>query len=93
VRIGLSATQRPIEVVGQLLVGDPEAERVITSSMLKSRAGNSVYDGWRVTGWPSQTLRRAGLSSTARRCLETPAAATCWSVAQPATFSLVEFQR
>jgi dihydropyrimidinase len=26
--------------------------------MLKSRAGYSVYDGWRVTGWPSQTLRR-----------------------------------
>jgi dihydropyrimidinase len=41
-----------------IVVFDPAAERVITSSMLKSRAGYSVYDGWRVTGWPSQTLRR-----------------------------------
>jgi dihydropyrimidinase len=41
-----------------IVVFDPEAERVIASNMLKSRAGYSVYDGWRVTGWPSQTLRR-----------------------------------
>ena len=41
-----------------IVVFDPAIERVITSSMLKSRAGYSVYDGWRVTGWPAQTLRR-----------------------------------
>jgi dihydropyrimidinase len=41
-----------------IVVFDPTAERVITPSMLKSRADYSVYDGWRVTGWPAQTLRR-----------------------------------
>jgi dihydropyrimidinase len=41
-----------------IVVLDPHAERTITSNMLKSRAGYSVYEGWRVTGWPSQTIRR-----------------------------------
>jgi len=41
-----------------IVVLDPHAERSITSSMLKSRAGYSVYEGWQVTGWPSQTIRR-----------------------------------
>jgi dihydropyrimidinase len=41
-----------------IVVFDPDAERVISSNMLKSRAGYSVYDGWRVTGWPAQTIRR-----------------------------------
>ncbi|MDQ6674488.1 MAG: amidohydrolase family protein [Chloroflexota bacterium] len=41
-----------------IVVFDSEAERVVTAGMLKSRAGYSVYDGWRVTGWPAQTLRR-----------------------------------
>jgi dihydropyrimidinase len=41
-----------------IVVFDPDVERTVTSSMLKSRAGYSVYDGWRVTGWPTQTIRR-----------------------------------
>jgi dihydropyrimidinase len=41
-----------------IVVFEPETERSINSSMLKSRAGYSVYDGWRVTGWPAQTIRR-----------------------------------
>jgi dihydropyrimidinase len=41
-----------------VVVFDPELERVIDSSMLKSNADYSVYDGWRVTGWPVVTLRR-----------------------------------
>jgi dihydropyrimidinase len=44
-----------------IVVFDPDAQRVINSSMLKSRAGYSVYDGWSVTGWPAQTLRRGQL--------------------------------
>jgi dihydropyrimidinase len=41
-----------------IVVLDPDLERVIEPSMLKSNADYSVYDGWRVTGWPVLTLRR-----------------------------------
>jgi dihydropyrimidinase len=41
-----------------LVVLDPNAERLVTSSTLKSRAGYSVYEGWQVTGWPPLTIRR-----------------------------------
>lgn len=41
-----------------LVVFDPNRTRTIEASMLKSRAGHSVYDGWQVTGWPEITLRR-----------------------------------
>src|SRR5262249_26813325 len=41
-----------------VVVFDPELERVIDSAMLKSNVDYSVYDGWRVTGWPVMTLRR-----------------------------------
>jgi dihydropyrimidinase len=41
-----------------IVVFDPDLERSIEPSMLKSNADYSVYDGWRVTGWPVLTLRR-----------------------------------
>ncbi|HUY99382.1 MAG TPA: amidohydrolase family protein [Thermomicrobiaceae bacterium] len=41
-----------------IVVFDPEWSRVIDRSMVKSRAGHSVYEGWEVTGWPAITLRR-----------------------------------
>lgn len=41
-----------------IVLFDPHAERVITPSLLKSRADYSVYDGWHVRGWPAQTIRR-----------------------------------
>ena len=41
-----------------IVVFDPERERTVTGSMLKSNADYSVYEGWQVTGWPSVTIRR-----------------------------------
>jgi dihydropyrimidinase len=41
-----------------LVLFDPHLTRTIESSMIKSRAGYSVYEGWQVTGWPVMTLRR-----------------------------------
>jgi dihydropyrimidinase len=41
-----------------LAIFDPNLTRTVTSSMLKSRAGYSVYEGWQVTGWPVFTVRR-----------------------------------
>jgi len=41
-----------------LVVFDPDLPRLVTSSMLKSNADYSVYEGWSLTGWPLITLRR-----------------------------------
>jgi len=41
-----------------LVIFDPNLTRTVESSMLKSRAGYSVYEGWQVTGWPVITIRR-----------------------------------
>jgi dihydropyrimidinase len=41
-----------------VVVFDPERERTVTASMLKSNADYSVYEGWQVTGWPAVTIRR-----------------------------------
>ncbi|MBV9170085.1 MAG: amidohydrolase family protein [Chloroflexi bacterium] len=41
-----------------IVVFDPELERTIEPSMLKSNADYSVYEGWRVTGWPVISFRR-----------------------------------
>jgi dihydropyrimidinase len=41
-----------------LVVWDPERSRVIDGAAMRSRAGYSVYDGWRVTGWPLYTVSR-----------------------------------
>ncbi len=41
-----------------LVLFDPNLTRTVESSMIKSRAGYSVYEGWQVTGWPILTLRR-----------------------------------
>jgi dihydropyrimidinase len=41
-----------------IVIFDPELERSVSPSMLKSNADYSVYEGWRVTGWPIVTLRR-----------------------------------
>jgi len=41
-----------------LVLFDPNLTRTVESSMIKSRAGYSVYEGWQVTGWPVITLRR-----------------------------------
>jgi dihydropyrimidinase len=41
-----------------VVVFDPDLERTIEASMLKSNADYSVYEGRRVTGWPLLTLRR-----------------------------------
>ena len=41
-----------------IVVFDPELTRTVESSMLKSNADYTVYEGWDVTGWPVATLRR-----------------------------------
>jgi dihydropyrimidinase len=41
-----------------LVVFDPHLTRTIESSMLKSNADYSSYEGWEVTGWPLVTVRR-----------------------------------
>jgi dihydropyrimidinase len=41
-----------------LVLFDPHLTRMVEPSMLMSRAGYSVYEGWTVTGWPVLTLRR-----------------------------------
>ncbi len=41
-----------------LVVWDPERSRAIDGAAMHSRAGYSVYDGWRVTGWPRYTVSR-----------------------------------
>jgi dihydropyrimidinase len=41
-----------------LVLFDPNLTRTVESSMLKSRAGYSVYESWQVTGWPAITIRR-----------------------------------
>ncbi len=41
-----------------IVLFDPERTRTIEHSMLHSNVDYSVYEGWRVTGWPTLTLRR-----------------------------------
>jgi dihydropyrimidinase len=41
-----------------LALWDPQQERVIDGASMRSRADYSVYDGWRVRGWPRVVLRR-----------------------------------
>jgi len=41
-----------------VVIFDPDLARTITADMLKSHADYSVYEGWKVTGWPVLTLRR-----------------------------------
>jgi dihydropyrimidinase len=41
-----------------LVVLDPNLERTVSASMLHSNADYSVYEGWKVMGWPILTLRR-----------------------------------
>jgi dihydropyrimidinase len=41
-----------------LALWNPRAERTISGAQMKSRAGHSVYEGWRVMGWPTIVLRR-----------------------------------
>jgi dihydropyrimidinase len=41
-----------------LVIFDPHRTRIIEPSFLKSKSDYSVYEGWRVTGWPVVTIRR-----------------------------------
>ena len=41
-----------------VVVWDPKLERPVRAQADHSRAGYSVYEGWRVTGWPVLTIRR-----------------------------------
>jgi dihydropyrimidinase len=41
-----------------VVVFDPELTRTVERDMIESNARHSVYEGWRVTGWPVVTIRR-----------------------------------
>jgi dihydropyrimidinase len=41
-----------------IVLFDPERVRTVERSMIQSRAGYSVFEGWEVTGWPATTIRR-----------------------------------
>jgi dihydropyrimidinase len=41
-----------------IAIFDPNLERTVESSMLQSNVDYSVYEGWKITGWPTVTLRR-----------------------------------
>jgi len=41
-----------------IVIFDPDLERTVERTLLKSNVDYSVYEGWRVTGWPAITLRR-----------------------------------
>jgi dihydropyrimidinase len=55
-----------------LALWDPQESRVIDGSRMSSRAGYSVYDGWRVQGWPRFVLRRGQLVLAEGECLAKP---------------------
>jgi dihydropyrimidinase len=44
-----------------LVLWDPRERRVIDGARMQSRAGYSVYNGWRVQGWPRFVMRRGQL--------------------------------
>ena len=46
-----------------LVIFDPALERIVDGAMLQSRADYSVYEGWRVTGWPVLTCGEAKSST------------------------------
>jgi dihydropyrimidinase len=41
-----------------IVIWDPNETRTIDDRDMLSRSGFSVYNGWKVTGWPRTTLRR-----------------------------------
>jgi dihydropyrimidinase len=55
-----------------VLVFDPLLERTVAASMLHSNADYSVYEGWRVTGWPVVTVRRGEVVFRDERVLGQP---------------------
>jgi len=57
---GLSPRKGTIAVGSDadLVVFDPQLTRTVDAAMLKSNVDYSVYQDWRVTGWPVVTLRR-----------------------------------
>jgi dihydropyrimidinase len=55
-----------------LVIFDPALERVVNAAMLHSRADYSVYEGWRVTGWPVTTVRRGEIVYQGDRVIGQP---------------------
>jgi dihydropyrimidinase len=41
-----------------LVIFDPNLTQTVESTMMKSNSDYTVFEGWRVTGWPVITLRR-----------------------------------
>jgi dihydropyrimidinase len=55
-----------------LVLWDPREERVIDGARMQSRGGYSVYDGWRVQGWPRFVMRRGELMLAEGSSLASP---------------------
>ena len=45
-----------------LVLWDPKETREISANRLFTRTGFSLYEGWKVTGWPRMTLRRGEIA-------------------------------
>jgi dihydropyrimidinase len=69
-----------------LVIFDPALERVVNAAMLHSRADYSVYEGWRVTGWPLTTVRRGEIVYQGDRVIGQPGSGrvlACSAAARP----------
>jgi dihydropyrimidinase len=55
-----------------LVIWDPRETREISSDALFSRTGFSLYEGWRVTGWPTMTLRRGEVAFASGKVCAAP---------------------
>ena len=57
---------------GDLVLIDPELEKTVTSAMVRSKAGRSVFEGTTLKGWPVLTALRGEIVFSAEHEL-TPA--------------------
>ncbi len=55
-----------------LALWDPQERRVIDGAAMHSAAGYSVYDGWRVRGWPRFVIRRGQVVLADGTCIAQP---------------------
>ncbi|MFW9922761.1 MAG: amidohydrolase family protein [Candidatus Thorarchaeota archaeon] len=47
-----------IDSDADITIWDPKEERIIEDTDMFSKAGFSIYNGWKTTGWPIITIRR-----------------------------------
>ncbi len=52
---------------GDIVIWDPSQTATVTADADLSKADYSVYEGWKVTGWPVMTIRRGEIVYEGRR--------------------------